>query len=576
MFKKTQPTQGDLFKSISHQVSGRKSKILEDPASWHNVFYDQVTRQIDEDVFSVLYHKGNGRPNASIRKMVAMMILKEGNGWSDQQLFEQCRFNLTVMRALGIQNLDEDVPVESTWYRFRKEILEYYEAAQDDLMKRCFQRLTAEQIMMHGISGAKVRMDSKLINSNIANHNRIELILEVVRSFVKPLDLTPLKGKLDKEALEFLQSLKEKTVANITYALSNAQQGKLLVSLGHMIQQLLTVYRGKEVDQYDLLERLWTEQYTTETAGEDDDDQSGSESGIQPRDPSELSATSIQSAHDSEAGFRKKGQDKTRKTVKGYHGNIIETCTPENEINLIVDVDVREANVSECEFLLPGLEASEEVFGQAYASDTTADNPKRHIEHVTTDGGYDSYENRIALTQNDAPHWNLSNVRGRKSVITFGHDEQGQLIAYHTETGEQYKMTFSSKCKKHIVHINDKFKRYYTETQIEQVFLRQQLLADRPPEDRSIRANVEASIHQVFHRLGKNEKVRYRGRYQSHCYVLYRAMWTNFRRIQKKTAENSPVFDFWGLWRSVRAQILNWFDGQGMFNDHKIYAQRLA
>ena len=85
-----------------------------------------MTRQIDEDVFSVLYHKGNGRPNASIRKMVAMMILKEGNGWSDQQLFEQCRFNLTVMRALGIQNLDEDVPVESTWYRFRKEILEYY------------------------------------------------------------------------------------------------------------------------------------------------------------------------------------------------------------------------------------------------------------------------------------------------------------------------------------------------------------------------------------------------------------------------------------------------------------------
>jgi len=398
--------------------------------------------------------------------------------------------------------------------------------------------LTAEQIMMHGISGAKVRMDSKLINSNIANHNRIELILEVVRSFVKPLDLTPLKGKLDKEALEFLKSLKEKTVANITYAQSNAQQGKLLVGLGHMIQQLLTVYRGKEVDQYDLLERLWTEQYTTETAGEDDDDQSGSESGIQPRDPSELSATSIQSAHDSEAGFRKKGQDKTRKTVKGYHGNIIETCTPEN--------------------------------------DTTSDTPKRHIEHVTTDGGYDSYENRIALTQNDAPHWNLSNVRGRKSVITFGHDEQGQLIAYHTETGEQYKMTFSSKCKKHIVHINDKFKRYYTETQIEQVFLRQQLLADRPPEDRSIRANVEASIHQVFHRLGKNEKVRYRGRYHSHCYVLYRAMWTNFRRIQKKTAENSPVFDFWGLWRSARAHVLNLFYGLGMFIGNKIYAQRLA
>jgi len=328
----------------------------------------------------------------------------------------------------------------------------------------------------------------------------------VVRSFVKPLDLAPLKGKLGKEALEFLQSLKEKTVANITYTLSNAQQGKLLVGLGHMIQHLLAVYRGKEVDRYDLLERLWNEQYTTETTDENGDDESGSESGIKPRDPSELSASSIQSAHDSQAGFRKKGQDKTRKTVKGYHGNIIETCTPENEINLIVDVDVREANVSECEFLLPGLEASEEVFGQAYSSDTTTDTPKRHIEHVTTDGGYDSYENRIELTQSDAPHWNLSNVRGKKSTITFGHDEHGQLIAYHTKTGEQYKMTFSSRRQKYIVHINDKYKRYYSKTQVEQGFLRQQLLADRPPEDRSIRANVEASIHHVFHRLGSMKK----------------------------------------------------------------------
>jgi len=83
MLKKPQPTQVNLSKSISHQVSDRKSKILEDPASWQNVVYDKVTRNIDEDIFSVLFHKGNGRPNNAIREKEAMMILKEGNGWSD-------------------------------------------------------------------------------------------------------------------------------------------------------------------------------------------------------------------------------------------------------------------------------------------------------------------------------------------------------------------------------------------------------------------------------------------------------------------------------------------------------------
>jgi len=52
-------------------------------------------------------------------------------------------------------------------------------------------------------------------------------------------------------------------------------------------------------------------------------------------------------------------------------------------------------------------------------------------------------------------------------------------------------------------------------------------------------------------------------------------MWTNFRRIQKKTAGNSPVFDFWALWRSVRAQVLNWFDGQRIIIGNKFMLRGL-
>ena len=56
--------------------------------------------RVDETVFSVLYTRGKGAPNASLRVLVGMMILKEGQGWSDEQLFENCNFYLHALSAL--------------------------------------------------------------------------------------------------------------------------------------------------------------------------------------------------------------------------------------------------------------------------------------------------------------------------------------------------------------------------------------------------------------------------------------------------------------------------------------------
>ncbi len=102
MFRRSAPSsQPDLFSSFESHFKGSKQDQLNDPAAWHNLFYQHITSKVDEDVFSVLFDPNIGRPNASIRHLVSMMILKEGFGWSDAQLFEQCRFNILVMRAFG-------------------------------------------------------------------------------------------------------------------------------------------------------------------------------------------------------------------------------------------------------------------------------------------------------------------------------------------------------------------------------------------------------------------------------------------------------------------------------------------
>ena len=102
MFRKSEASQqADFFGSFDFNFSSRKGRELNDPNSWWDLFYKYVTCKIDEALFAGLYSESMGRPNAPIRLLVAMMILKEGFGWSDGKLFEECNFNILVMKALG-------------------------------------------------------------------------------------------------------------------------------------------------------------------------------------------------------------------------------------------------------------------------------------------------------------------------------------------------------------------------------------------------------------------------------------------------------------------------------------------
>ena len=79
MFKKTDPNpQLDLFTAPVMQLGSRASKKYSDPQAWHNQFYSLVTTKIDEEIFKPLFPEGkkSGRPNASIRVLVGMSILK--------------------------------------------------------------------------------------------------------------------------------------------------------------------------------------------------------------------------------------------------------------------------------------------------------------------------------------------------------------------------------------------------------------------------------------------------------------------------------------------------------------------
>ena len=93
MFKKTDPNpQLDMFTAPSMQLGSRASKKYSDPNAWHNHFYILVTTKINEEIIKPLFPEGkkSAAQNASIHILVAMSVLKEGFGCSDEVLFEKC------------------------------------------------------------------------------------------------------------------------------------------------------------------------------------------------------------------------------------------------------------------------------------------------------------------------------------------------------------------------------------------------------------------------------------------------------------------------------------------------------
>ncbi|MCL2313384.1 MAG: transposase, partial [Firmicutes bacterium] len=148
----------------------------EDKYKWHNQFREQATQRIDEDLFRPLFCEDFGAPNASIRVLIGMMVLKEAHGWSDSQLFEHCKYNLLVRSALGFMNIDDPVPASSTYYLLRRRIVSWEKEGHGNLIEKMFAQATKSQAIEFQIYGNKIRMDSKLLGSNIAWYNRYELV----------------------------------------------------------------------------------------------------------------------------------------------------------------------------------------------------------------------------------------------------------------------------------------------------------------------------------------------------------------------------------------------------------------
>jgi hypothetical protein len=366
-----------------------------------------------------------------------------------------------VRRALGLLNLTDEVPVESTYYLFKQRLYRYQVETGVNLLQEVFQELTRDQAKRLGVVGEKLRMDS-----NLATCTRLQLIIGCLQEFWKSLTEEQ-KARLNEADRELLDRLCTKRPSQIIYGLDETTKKAWLEDFGNLLLGLHQTYSAQSSSRYELIERLLLEQYQIE----------GEEPSVALKPAKEISADSLQSPHDEGAAYRKKKSE----TVRGYSANVTETC--EEELNLIVDVQVEAATTADNAYLKEAVENSEAVLGG-------------NAQEISADGAYYSEENEM-YAQEEEKKIHYTGFPGKPGRYDYQRTDEGVVV---TDSGER-QMAEEYKPGRYRFRVDGKW-RYITDKDIDTAECRRRT-ENLPRELFNRRCNVEATIFQLCYHTNK-------------------------------------------------------------------------
>jgi hypothetical protein len=526
MFKRNdRHLQSDMF-DPSMELSPKMKQRLDE--SWAGTFYRDFFCRLDESVFEVLYSDKSSRPNVPVNQLVAFEVLKAGQGWTDEQTYDQVCFNLQARRAMGIARWGETPFTLRTVYNFRRAISMHAEQAGVNLFVEVFRQVTGEQQAAFDIGSSKIRMDSTQVASNMSKLSRLRLLLTVLERVHRAMDQTD-RQRLAERFGQYGGSAKR-----LAYTLRMDESDNHVVAIGKLMSWLIRDLKDKygDTQAYETMQRVFREHYIDFSAG------------VMRRLDEEVDAKSMQSPDDPEATYRQKGSSK----YKGYVANVTETCDTENDQQLIVDVQVQANSADDAQMLV------EAADGLAERTD---------IDTLYTDGGYNSAEADEKLTGLGIKQVQTG-IRGRQSsrlgreAFDWEVDSRGRPQMVTCPNGQQVDIekgrkdnTFAAKfddrlCEqcplkamcptKRLLRKRMRVLRFsFREVQ---AALRQQRSRAQQLSGSNPRAAVEATIWSLKSPM-RRERAPYRGCARVTMFMVSSAAMVNIRRLTKM-AKRSP------------------------------------
>lgn len=541
--------QKPLFSSVS-MLPKKQFKRLQE--SWAETFYEEVFSRIEEENFAILYSDKYSRPNVPVNVLLGLEILKDGNGWTDEEMYNHFSYNVQVRYALGLHSLDEGHFELRTTYNFRKRLVQHMQETGENLLEVCFEQVTDEQMAVYEVQGKIQRVDSKQIASNIRETTRLRLLVEVIQRAYRMLDV------VDKLAYheKFAPYIKEKSGRYI-YRLKGEKHQSHIEQIGGVMAELLPELSSKYATDtgYQMLERVFGEHFK-QTEGVEGEQ--GAKT-VTVKEGKELSADSLQSPDDWEASFRRK-QDES---YVGYVTNVTETVDPDGGLQLITKIQTAPNTAEDASLLneaLPDLverTGVETVYNDgAYASPELDETCQQLgvTQHPTAIRGCDPNPDTPALANFDIE----IDADGLPEQMTCPHGHPVDLAPTRTE-GRFVARVAESVCPLCAAHDKRQLVNpapaclslYFSLPQLAIALRRQRMLALRAS-GRNPRAAVESTIHEVTCRL-EHGRLRVRGLCRVSMTMAASAMMTNARRIWRfnqakvaqmaETTRNQPETD---------------------------------
>jgi hypothetical protein len=377
MFKKNKHhIQPPLISEVS-QLPERQFSHLEH--SWAGVFYREVFSRLDESAFSCLYSDLPSRPNIPVNVLVGLEFMKSGFGWSDEQLYDEFLYNVQVRYALGYHKLGEGEFDPRTLYYFRQRLSQYMQKEGVNLLEQAFEKITDEQLAKFQLKTGKQRMDSTQIASNIRQHGRMQLLVEVLQRVPRMLNEAD-----QAHYAELLKPFMQGHPGWYVYKMKPSEFPEHIRRVGLVMYQLLTELKPNyaQCKEFQVLERVFGEHYRLD------------KSEVIPKAQKELAANSLQSPDDWEATIREVGSG----LKQGYVANLAETCDPKNPFQLITKIQVAPNSTDDGKLLLQALPNLAE---------------RTELKTLYTDGGYGGAKLDLLLADKKIA-WLQTGIRGKK------------------------------------------------------------------------------------------------------------------------------------------------------------------
>ena len=324
MITKQEPTQPKLWSRFQDLLSEVALEELD--RGWQGVFHRMILKQLPIGLMEEKFNKYTGRPTKELYSVCGLLLIMNYFGWT----LSQARLNYMV--DLGVQyalNIEKDAVElsERTLYRY----LDWLR--KKDFMQEAMSLVTECLVKEMDLDLREQRVDSTHVFSNMASWSRRQLMFNIIRGFLKQVrrHANGIYWSLDPE-LRGRYERNDGWIFGETSPMKLQKQGRMYTSeeqLGYDMEKLIEQFAGdlkfSNMTSYKNLVRVFSEQFVDKDGKAELNPHPGGKILLNPSDP------------DAEIGHK----------GPGYQVQIAETCSDDNEVQLITAAIPQGASVSD-------------------------------------------------------------------------------------------------------------------------------------------------------------------------------------------------------------------------------------